>query len=1180
VRGVILLMTSPIDLPVSLRRGPHFTLAVLLAALFVAGGAGAAEQNERLFNLAADTAAKALRRFTEQSGIPVLFGTETAAQVRTNAVQGAFTPTEAMARLLADTGLVVTANEKTGALTVSRDANVQRAVATNSRPNAPSGANVRPAASASETITLSPFTVSTDKDNGYAATETLAGTRMRTNLRDVGASLTILTPEFLQDLAATNPQEALIYTPSIDTVSGDPSRGAGDFLSFSNGQTYSVRGFVTNNGDQDSSRNFFTSFVPSDAYNIERVSLTRGPNAILFGVGGPQGVAEMSTKRASPGRRSTQVQLRVDRWGSRRASFDHNQPLLANRLALRLNSLLDDRREFRDHEGGTQQRVTLGGVYLPTANTKLTVNVERYRNERTVVPLLWGFDNGAMQWIMKGRPTVGFLPQGAAWAGSRAYVDTSGRSVPVFSGVVDADGFVDAKADFDPLNAIGQKTAQSPTYVTGLGLANPVLNLRYQGQLQSNRFDGSTLTKSITVDPWKLFGIATTTNLMGGSRDDPEQQEKGTWSQVFVEQRLTRDLHVELAANWARHDKDFWPDKFNIISIDPNRYLPDGSLNPGYLQPYADNANQFRQVRSRSAEYRATLSYESDFRKLHRWLGRHNFSLLGQSGRTTTDQDVMRYYNRASVGQAGWSANAVGGDQYLQARTYFVGGLPSYPLPDGWQMTRNLAQINAQRTMVGIGAQAAPLDYALRPFTTAPKTRTEINSYSFAWQGRWWQERLVTTFGIKKDETQSFGAGSSRNWADPAIAGSSTNELLRYFDLSRDVAFDPTPLASTVGTSRTQGAVYHVNSWLAATYNRSNNFTPVANASSITLLGEPARSQLGETVDYGVRASLHGGRLSISLNHFANSVTNQGRGGGAYTGAIRGILTRLRTNYKDARDSHFTAMRDQGGYPAEAGVVTDWNFDATGYEASIIFNPNRHWRLSLSGSKNENVLGAHLTGMGDYLALAQPYEGLATWRRFASELAKVAAGQASAQFDLNPANPAHQAQAAADAAYLNDQTNAVERLYLDERAAEGQSTNWNGKYSANGVGTYTFGNEGLFKGWAIGGNFRWRSRNILGYERLRDAVGVPEGIIDVTRTIMGKEFWELGAMLSYTRAVRAGMNLRLQLNLQNLFDWDDVRPVGVGTDTDGIMGVKYASVVNLYEIRRPRNLIFSATLDF
>lgn len=54
MRGVILLMTSPIDRPVSLRRGPLLTLAVLLAALFVAGGAGAAEQTARLFNLSVE----------------------------------------------------------------------------------------------------------------------------------------------------------------------------------------------------------------------------------------------------------------------------------------------------------------------------------------------------------------------------------------------------------------------------------------------------------------------------------------------------------------------------------------------------------------------------------------------------------------------------------------------------------------------------------------------------------------------------------------------------------------------------------------------------------------------------------------------------------------------------------------------------------------------------------------------------------------------------------------------------------------------------------------------------------------------------------------------------------------------------------------------------------------------
>src|SRR5580658_7078947 len=42
---------------------------------------------------------------------------------------------------------------------------------------------------AEQTVELSPFEVNSTKDNGYAATETLAGTRIATNLADVAASI-------------------------------------------------------------------------------------------------------------------------------------------------------------------------------------------------------------------------------------------------------------------------------------------------------------------------------------------------------------------------------------------------------------------------------------------------------------------------------------------------------------------------------------------------------------------------------------------------------------------------------------------------------------------------------------------------------------------------------------------------------------------------------------------------------------------------------------------------------------------------------------------------------------------------------------------------------------------------------------------------------------------------------
>src|SRR5665213_755821 len=53
-----------------------------------------------------------------------------------------------------------------------------------------------------EAIVLSPFEVTARKDTGYQATETLAGTRIRTDLKDVASSIQVVTKEFMQDVGA------------------------------------------------------------------------------------------------------------------------------------------------------------------------------------------------------------------------------------------------------------------------------------------------------------------------------------------------------------------------------------------------------------------------------------------------------------------------------------------------------------------------------------------------------------------------------------------------------------------------------------------------------------------------------------------------------------------------------------------------------------------------------------------------------------------------------------------------------------------------------------------------------------------------------------------------------------------------------------------------------------------
>ena len=66
-------------------------------------------------------------------------------------------------------------------------------------------------------VTLTPFVVSDEKDTGYAATSTLAGTRLRTDLRDVGAAISVVTSQFMLDTGSTNARDILIYTTGTET---------------------------------------------------------------------------------------------------------------------------------------------------------------------------------------------------------------------------------------------------------------------------------------------------------------------------------------------------------------------------------------------------------------------------------------------------------------------------------------------------------------------------------------------------------------------------------------------------------------------------------------------------------------------------------------------------------------------------------------------------------------------------------------------------------------------------------------------------------------------------------------------------------------------------------------------------------------------------------------------------
>ena len=206
-------------------------------------------------------------------------------------------------------------------------------------------------AETAEVVTLTPFEVSTARDTGYQATDTLAGTRIRTDLRDVGAAISVVTKEFLKDVGATDSATLLQYTTNAE-VAGTRGTYAGLGNGTSVDETATLRApggaqRVRGLAAADNSRDFFVTDIPWDSYIVDRVDIQRGPNSILFGLGSPAGMVNATT-RSAEFRNFGSTDMRIGSYGSVRGTLDLNQQIIPKVLSLRLDGLWSNEKYRQD----------------------------------------------------------------------------------------------------------------------------------------------------------------------------------------------------------------------------------------------------------------------------------------------------------------------------------------------------------------------------------------------------------------------------------------------------------------------------------------------------------------------------------------------------------------------------------------------------------------------------------------------------------------------------------------------------------------------------------------------------------------------------------------------------------------------------------------------------------------
>src|ERR1044071_7305947 len=168
--------------------------------------------------------------------------------------------------------------------------------------------------------TLPAFVITENQANPYISKQALSGTRVAMSTLDLPQTISIVTNEFIQDSMAFRMLDAAKYvTPVVEStlpVGGD---------------RYQIRGFQVSHEFIDGmgisgEDGYSMSLAP---YNIDRVEIIKGPNAILVPGGAPGGQFNPITK--SPIRKDqASATLELAQYVGNAISTDINRVLSAD----------------------------------------------------------------------------------------------------------------------------------------------------------------------------------------------------------------------------------------------------------------------------------------------------------------------------------------------------------------------------------------------------------------------------------------------------------------------------------------------------------------------------------------------------------------------------------------------------------------------------------------------------------------------------------------------------------------------------------------------------------------------------------------------------------------------------------------------------------------------------------
>jgi outer membrane receptor for ferric coprogen and ferric-rhodotorulic acid len=1064
------------------------------------------------------------------------------------------------------------------------------------RAAARSAAPIPAAATAStsdgEVVELSPFEVSAGDDTGYFASNTLSGTRINSKIEDLASSITVVTKQQLLDTAAVDINDIFLYEANTE--------GTGTFTDFSVGRNGDVNDAVQSSpetanrirgiGAANVSRGNFASDsrIPIDTFNVDAVEISRGPNSNIFGLGNASGTVNVIKSQASLQRDKSDIVTRADSYGGYRVSVDFNRVLKKDKLGVRVLGLYDSVGYVRKPSADLTHRLEGMITWRPFKNMTLRADYQSYHNYARRPNSLTPRDT-VSYWRASGSPT---------WDPVTASAYRNGQLIGTFPQSQDANlpaglfsqgtGFYNRPGMFYDQ---GQVAYWSVNRTTSTANANsPNTNVRFlETGTDIMRLRGSTLPLFVTpgVTDQSLYDW-TSVNYVAPNYGHKKADIYNVELDQFF---LNTPMHLLAAqAGWYREDVDEYSRNFisgnsSVLFVDPNRTLLDGSPNPFYLRPYigASEPTTFSRP-SLNDNGRAQLAYQLDLTKsehswLH-WFGRHRASGYLEGRRITSG---LYRFREIVLDNHTWvnPANRANGNAANRAYfKYYLGDNRDqnidYAPPSlyGVSGTYNFHWLNG--TTGQWVSEPATIGQAAY---ISNRTQREIRSRGAVLQSFWFDERIVTTVGTRRDKNRSRDSNGAT--IDPATGLYSYAPLDVWRDWqeqqgttsTRGIVVKPFRNWRPIETRADKGSFFaDALRGMSFFYNKSNTFQPAAAA--YNLFGELLPNPVGVGKDYGFNLSLLHNKLAVRVDRY-DTAQRFSRGGDA--GIVATRANRLdfggdgfnledratewvaqlhpELNATQQRSEVYKIMGLPGGFienMAGKPIAETQDVSSRGWEFEVNYNPTSYWTMKLAGAQQQTIDSNLSPNIQRYLdtrlpvwqSIVNPVDGTSWWTtRYGSAGTPQSfyEGAVLAPYKLATANQG-------------------------KPRSQVREWSWNLSTSFNLSGLHT--DHRWMNGTTLGGSVRWQDRGSIGFlGAAPDASGIVRAF-DPGKPVYDSSHTYVDLFAS--RRFRFNhFNLQVQLNVRNVFEDGRLQTIGVNPDGTGYN----------FRIVDPRQFILTATFQ-